>query len=169
MARDHARIQVGIWNDDDFRALDVAGQHAYFLLASQARLSYCGVIDYIPGRFAVLSDGNTESRIRAAVKTLEKRRFVVVDRKTHEALVRSYVRHDGVMDRANMGKAVARAFANVVSTSLRDAVLTELGRLYAASPTLHGWVGFREIDPVAFEMTTAMASTIPLPLESGGE
>jgi hypothetical protein len=169
MARDHARIQVGIWNDADFRALDVPGQHAYLMLSSQPRLSYCGVMDYIPGRLSVLSHGNTEAKIRAAIKTLERRRFAIVDRKTHEVLVRSYVRHDGVMDRVNMGKAVATAFANVTSAVLRDAILRELGRLYAEDSSLHGFIGFRELDPVAFEMATAMGSTMPLPMASGEE
>lgn len=169
MARDHARIQVGIWNDHDFRALDVPGQHAYLMLSSQARLSYCGVMDYIPGRLAVLSHNNTESKIRAAIRTLERRRFAIVDKKTHEVLVRSYVRHDGVMNRVNMGKAVATAFSQVASATLRDAILTELGRLYAESPGLHGFIGFREMDPEGFAMATAMGSTMPLPIASGGE
>lgn len=169
MARDHARIKVRIWNDPDFRALDVAGQHAYLMLTSQPSLTYCGVMDYIPGRLAVLSRSNTDAKVAAAIKTLERARFAVVDRKTHEVLVRSYVRHDGVMERVNMGKAVARALEKVVSNTLRDAILTELGRLYAEEPKLHGWVGFREIDPDAFSMASAMASTIPFPIASGGE
>lgn len=168
MPRDHARIQVGIWNDDDFRALPIAGQHAYFTLASQARLSYCGVVDFLPSRLSVLSADNTEAKVRSAVKILERTKFAVVDRKTHELLVRSYVRHDGVMERANMGKAVARALERVISTSLRDAVVVELGRLYAEAPNLHGWEGFRQIAPDAFDMATAMASTIPSPIESEG-
>jgi hypothetical protein len=173
MARDHARILTAIWRDSDFLNLDPAAQHAYLTIVSQQRLTYCGVLDYLPSRLATLSRGNTEHKMRAAVKTLEKARFVVVDQQTHELLARSYVRHDGVMDRTNMGKAVARAFQSVVSRKIRDAILTELGRLYAedqkAGKKRLGWGGFADIDPDAFDMASAMASTIPLPIASGGD
>lgn len=167
MARDHARVQVGIWNDDDFRTLDAAAQHAYLMLASQSRLSYCGVMDYLPSRFSVLTKGSTEAKVEQAVKALERARFVVVDRKSQELLVRSYVRHDGVLDRVNMGKAVARALEHVVSKSIRSAILAELARLYGEKPTLPGWVGFRDLAPDAYAMTCEMASTMPLPIASG--
>lgn len=172
MARDHARILTAIWRDDDFLALDPAAQHAYLTIVSQQRLSYCGVMDYIPSRLATLARTNTEAKMRAAVRSLEKARFVVVDTQTHELLARSYVRHDGVMDRTNMGKAVARAFQAVVSRKIRDAILTELGRLYAedlkAGKKRLGWVGFADLEPDGFDMASAMASTIPLPIASAG-
>lgn len=169
MPRDHARMKVSIWDQEDFRSLDDVAQNMYHKLCEQRRLSYCGVLDYIPGRLAVLTRGSNEAKVKTAIKQLERARFVVVDNATHEILVRTYVRHDGVFDRANMGKAVARALEQVVSAKIRDAVLTELGRLYAEQPKLHGWVGFRELSPDAFDMASAMASTIPLPLASGGE
>jgi hypothetical protein len=158
MARDHARLYCAIWNDPDWRALDMAAQHAYMTLLSQPRLSYCGVLDYIPSRFAALTNGSTERKFRAAVATLEGSRFVMVDGSTHELLVRSYVRHDGVLDRPNMGKATARAVGQVVSVPLRDQVLAELGRLMADEPGLSGWIGFKTFDPEAYAMACDMAS-----------
>lgn len=173
MARDHARILTAIWRDPDFLHLDPAAQHTYLTIVSQQKLSYCGVMDYFPSRLATLARGNTEAKVRAAVRTLEKTRFVVIDAQTHEILARTYVRHDGVMNRSNMGKAVARALQAVTSPKIRDAVLTELGRLYAddikTGKKRLGWVGFAELDPKAFEMASAMASTIPLPIASGGD
>jgi hypothetical protein len=173
MARDHARMQLAIWDNDDFKALDVASQNAYWTLVTQRRLSYAGVLDYFPSRVATLASDNTEARVRAAVRRLEKTKFVVVDKSTHELLIRTYIKHDRVLERVNMGKACARAYGLVVSPTIRDAILLELGRLLAADPNLAGWVGFKEQDPMAFGIACDMASTMPLPMPStmasGGE
>lgn len=160
MARDHARIQLAVWGEDDWRDLDASAQHAYWMLLSQPRLSYCGVLDYIPSRLAVLAKNMTESKVKSAIRDLERAKYVLVDRNTHELLVRTYVRHDGVLNRPNMGKATARALERVVSLPLRDAVITELGRLLSAEPGLSGWIGFREVSPIAFDMASAIASRI---------
>lgn len=167
MARDHARILTAIWRDPDFRALPLEPQYAYLAIVSQQALTYAGVLDYRPGRLAALSKGTGTRRIESAIKALTAARFVVVDHETEELLARSYVRHDGVMDRVNMGKAVGRALDKVVSLPLREAVLRELTRLYVDRPTLSGWVGFGDLNPDAMAHVGAMASTIPLPMASG--
>lgn len=167
MARDHARFLTAIWRDEDFRALSIAAQHAYFTLVSQEELSYAGRLDYRPGRIAALAKDNTPAKVTAAVKVLEGTRFVVVDRDTEELLVRTFVRHDGIIDRVNMGKALGRAMVKIVSTQLRRALLAELGRLYEDKPNAPGWIGLRELYPAEFDLVTAMASTIPLPIASG--
>jgi len=166
MARDHARIFTSIWRDTDFRALTVDAQHTYLAIVSQEALTYAGVLDYRPGRLAALSKDATARRVEAAVKTLERLRFVVVDRETEELLARSYVRHDGVMDRVNMGKAVARAMNKVVSMPLYGAVIDELARLYREKPNLAGFHGLGDLNPDAMARVEAMASTIPLPMAS---
>lgn len=169
MARDHVRMQLAIWDNDDFKALDGASQNAYWTLCTQKRLSYAGVLDYFPSRVATLSSDGTEAKVRAAVRRLEKTRFVVVDKKTHELLIRTYIKHDRVLERTNMGKACARAFGLIVSPTIRDTILTELGRLMAQEPNLAGWIGFKEESPTAFAIACEMASTMPLPMASGGE
>lgn len=160
MARDHARIYLSIWDDPEFLALPMAAQHAFFLLLSQRPLSYCGVMVYAPGVLADLTADVTEAKVRRAVQVLEASRFVVVDPRTHELVVRSYVRWDGVLDRSNMGKATARALGRVMSGEIRGVVLGELARLYEDAPSLTGWAGFKEIDPVGFDTVTAMSSEV---------
>lgn len=167
MARDHARVKVSIWNDADFRILTVTDQWGYLAAFSQAQLSYCGVLDYLPGRLAQLASDLTQSKVRTIVRGLEKAKFVVVDRETSELLVRSYVRHDGVLERVNMGKAVGSAIERVTSATIRDAIACELGRLMVADPRLAGWVGLKETSPMAFAMASDMASTMPFNLEDG--
>lgn len=161
MARDHARIKTRIWEDPDFLALKVAEQHAYFMLGSNLGLSRCGVITYIPARFDHLASDLTEAKIRRAVDGLRASRFVVVDDRTQEILVRSYVRHDGVLDRLNMGKATGTAFEAVVSAKLRRAIGDELARLMRERPDLPGWTGLAMTSPTAHAMASGMESRKP--------
>jgi hypothetical protein len=160
-------MKTSLWNDRDWRELPLEAQWAYEMLCQQQALSYVGIIDFRPGRWAVFAQGATTRRVNDAVKALEKARWVIVDRSTEELLVRSYVRHDGVMDRFNMGKAVGRAWDKVTSLPLRDAVLSELARLYGEKPTLAGFNGFADLYPDAMQTVTAMSSTIPFPMASG--
>lgn len=157
MPRDHARIQTAISSDPDWRKLDVGAQHLYWTLVSHKDLSYCGHIDYLPGRWIELADGMTEAKIKAAVRRLERGKYVVVDRKTHELLVRSFIRHDKILARRNMGHACGRALGMVHSTLIRDAVLHELARLWLEDSSRDGWAGFKDYDAEAFAMACDMA------------
>lgn len=167
MARDHGRIQTAIWRDPEFRALSGAAQSTYFTCLSQESLTYAGVLDYFPGRIANLSKDGTEAKVERAVKELEAARFLVVDRTTAELLIRSFVRHDGVLDRENMGKATVRALVKVISLPIRSAIQSELARLYQERPGLSGWKGFAALHPEELAMVTAMASQMELPMTSG--
>lgn len=158
MARDHARVKTSIWDDPDFLALRVAEQHAYLMLMSNKGLSRCGVITYIPGRFENLAADLTPARFRAAVSGLRDGRFVVLDEHTQELLLRSYVRHDGVLDRLNMGKATGTAFEAVVSDDIRRAIGDEMARLMKESPELQGWAGLAFTSPTAHAMASGMES-----------
>ncbi len=158
-----------MWSTDDWRALTVPQQHAYQMLVQHERLSYAGTMSYAPGLLAERAAGLTEAKVRAAVRTLSSTRFVVVDEVTHEILVRSYVRHDGALDRANMGKAVAHALGLVMSDTLRTVVLGELGRFLAERPDKAGWKGFAEASPDAWAVVQAIASRMESGMEGGME
>lgn len=161
MARDHARIKISIWDDPDFVALRTSEQQAYFLLASNRGLSRCGVVTYIPSRFEGLSADLTAPRLKAAVAGLRAARFVIVDDRTQELLVRTFVRHDGVLDRVNMGKATGTAFEAVVSDGIRRAIGDELARLMKESPDLAGWQGLAITSPTAHAMACGIESGMP--------
>ena len=158
MARDHARIKINIWDQDDFTELKSLEQHAYFVLASNRGLSRCGVLDYIPSRFESLARDLTPTRFKAAIAGLRAARFVVIDDRTQELLVRTYVRHDGVLDRVNMGKATGTAFEAVVSHDIRDAIGEELAKLMKECPDLPGWDGLAATSPLAHSMASGMES-----------
>lgn len=158
MARDHARLQVNIWHDPEFRALTQDAQWAYFAILSQPGLSYVGIIDYLPTRLGSLTTDGTEARAKKAIKALEKARYVVLDEKAAELLIRTYVRHDGVLGRVNMGKATARAYGKVTSLHLRQVIIDELAKAYNADPEAAGWTGFGEIEPDAMSDVVDVAS-----------
>lgn len=163
MARDHARMKCSMWREADWRNLTIAQQNTYQLLVQHERLSYCGTMPYAPTELAKLSADATDAKIRAAVRSLETDRFVITDDSTHEILVRSYVRHDGLFDRQNMGKAVARAMDLVMSDLLRAAIVRELARYMVAEPGKAGWIGFKSVSPDTHAAVTTMASA----MESG--
>lgn len=126
--RKHAVIQTAIWSDPDFLARTPAAQRIYLLALSQPNLSYAGVVDYTPRRWALLSAGDSIGKVRRAVHELIDTRFVVVDETTEELLVRSLVRHDRVLRSPNITKALVGDIARIQSSSIRDALVDELLR-----------------------------------------
>lgn len=167
MARDHARIKTSRQRDPDWRGISVNAQWTYDAITTSEALSYAGVIDYRPGRIAALAKGQTAKKVDAAVKELEAERFVVVDWQTEELLIRTYVRHDGVLARINMGKAMGRSLAKVVSLDIREAILSELARCYRDDKKAQGWVGFADLFPDDMAVVKSMASAMPLRIASG--
>lgn len=150
MARNHARIHVRIWSDPDFKRLNRDEQHAYFVIISQARVNFCGVLDYMPHRLANLTADVTIEDIENAVKLLEDARYVVTDNDTQEMLIRSFIRNDGLLNGINITKAMANDYAEVMSDKLRSCIDKELIRAYREAPEAGGWVGLKEVNPVLF-------------------
>lgn len=167
MARDHARIQVGIWNDPDFRALDRDDQRMYLTLLSQPRLTYCGTLDYFPSRLAKLSADDTEENVLNAIWRLDKHRFVVIDEETHEILCRTFVRHDGLLKSPNITRAMCKDRAGVISDHLRESIDQELRRAWKEDPTTLGWKGMAESFPDLFRKVTGKSPANYSPKGSG--
>lgn len=150
MARDYAAIHVSIWSDDHWRDLPARLQHGYWLLLTQPRLSPCGVLDFIPRRFAAMASGLTVSDVESLVRDLESaspRPWVVHDESTAELLIRSYVRHDGLITGARPAKAIAKDFDSVSSPHIRQVIVDELRRHRRDAPKLKGWDGIAEESP----------------------
>ena len=122
MAREHARILLSIWDNQDFTALNSTDQWAYFALLSGRDLSWCGVAPLLPQRFAALAKDMTAPKARAALANLERARFIVADHDTAEIAARTFVRHDGIMKRPNIIIAAMHALTRVNSTTIRTAV-----------------------------------------------
>ena len=139
MARDHARIRLDIWADEDWRDLPSLPQWLYLHLLSSPSLSFCGVTAWRPARIAALALGLQASDVEYAASWLEDGRFILADRETEEVLVRSFIKHDGLVKSPNMSKALVKSHAAVGSKVLRAVIIDQLKRLKAAQPDLSGW------------------------------
>lgn len=172
MARDHARIRLDIWADEDYTALPSTSQWLYERLLTHGDLSYCGVTDWRPPRLAASACDLTPTDIEMFASALEDGEFIVVDRETEEVLVRSFVKHDGLMDKWNLAAAMAREFTAIASRAIRGVVVHELRRLHDAHPDYRGWDRpdvKRVLGRASIAPSEALAMTLPNPTERGSE
>lgn len=128
MARDHARILLTVWDDEDFTALTAHQQWTYWALCISPDLSYCGIVPNLPKRLAQLASDQDPRKIAKAIEALHEHRFVIPDYDTDELLIRSHIRHDGIIKRPNIIRAMNKAFAKVHSPILRDVITSEVAR-----------------------------------------
>lgn len=126
MARIYARIYGSIWQDPDFSTLPALTQRTYILALSQPGLSLCGVVGYTARRWAAMAPDTTERAIVKTVRALECRGYLAVDENTEELWVRSFVRHDGVLESPNLVKGMWKDLGHVFSPYLRDLALYEI-------------------------------------------
>lgn len=139
MARDHARIRLDIWDDDDWCDLTSNAQWLYKFLLTSPTLTFAGIADWRPARIAAKTRDLKAADVEVFAAELEAGEFVVIDRDSEEVLVRSFVKHDGLLRSPNMAKALVKAFSLIASRSLRGVVVHELKRLEVAQPDLSGW------------------------------
>ncbi|WNV86592.1 hypothetical protein [Umezawaea sp. Da 62-37] len=131
MARDHARIDIIIWDDPDWLDLSCEAQRLYVLLLSQKDLSYCGLLPMRLRRWASKCRNTSVDNITAALAELHNTRFVLADHDTEEVLVRSLVRNDGIWKQPNTLAGALRLAFDISSPILRAALAEELRRLPA--------------------------------------
>ena len=129
MARSHARIFTVIWDDPDFLALTGLAQRCYLMLLSQPTLGHAGVLSTTVRRWTLLCADEDEDRLRAAIAELGERRFIVVDERTEELLVRSLIRNDGAWKQPKVLAVAITEAASIMSATLRACVTEELARI----------------------------------------
>lgn len=152
MARTYAKIYVAIWAGD-FRGLSIGAQGLYFRLLTDAKLSMCGVVDWRPKRLVQSFAGMTVPQLRALAAELQDAGYIVVDDDTEEALIRTFVKHDGVLKSPNLTKAMASDWLAVTSQTIKNVVVDEVRRAIELEPTLKGsysvpdWFQIGSADP----------------------
>lgn len=164
MARNHMRLLVTVWEDPEWLALPSSHQTAYLALCSSQDLSWCGVHPLLPQRLVGTSRDMTERKVAEALKSLASKRFLVVDEKTAEISVRTFVRHDGILGQPNVTKAMVRALNMVRSKKIRASVKTELARVLQEHPQAKGWPTLRAMDADLFDELQSKGSGNPLPI-----
>lgn len=179
MAKKFAQIRPDIWLDDDWRSLTAGAQHLYFVVLTDPQLSYAGVADWKPGRLSQRAAEWTLLDVMKAAVELSYARFLVFDQDTEEVLVRSYLRHDGLLTQPRMAVSMANAFGSIGSNKLRAVVVHELTRLKKENPDLPAWekpqlktvlrqnaLNAKEIDPdleppLGMDLGVALPQTFP--------
>lgn len=173
MSREYTRVVLTIWNDPDFQSLSADAQWLYFAMLTHPTINSCGVIDWRPSRLVKMAAGMTIPRLQRAAWELGHARLIAVDPETEEAVVRSFVRHDGVLKVPNATKALVREHAAIASLKIKEVVSREVRRGLDENPD---WKGREVAGPVAKQFTDAPANPFEMvpawfvePFQKGSE
>lgn len=178
MARDRANIRVDMLASTDYRNLSRGAQHLYMHLLIHPTLNYAGVADWRAGRIAALTKDLTTDDIREAAEELSREAFIYCDEDTEEILIRSYLRHDGVIKHPRLFVSMTNDYAGIASQDIRAYIAHELQRLHHEQPELKLWEDRRvqgilkeagkdlkaEIQEVSQQESKAMAKPLAKPL-----
>lgn len=134
MAREVANVQTSLWGNPEWKGLGVVEQWLYLHLMSHPTLSYAGVADWLPKRFAASSAGLTAEQVVAAAVKLQEARFVYISEATDEILIRSFLRHDGLLKQPRLSVSMVNAFAAIASLDIQKIVVNELQKLSREFP-----------------------------------
>ena len=130
MARQFARIDLNIWDNDDFRQLSGEAQRLYMMLLSYRTTSSAGMLPIQPTRWARHSETTTPEDIRMSLAELIERRYVVVDLRSEELLIRSFIYHDGLGNWKHK-KGIESSIAVIESPALKALAQASFDRALA--------------------------------------
>ena len=150
MGREYSRVKLTIWNDPDFQALTYRAQWLYFVMLTHPTLNACGVIDWREPKLTHYASGITVRELQAAAYELGHGGFIAIDPDTEEAVIRSFVRHDGGMKSPNMVKAIVRAHGGIASRKIKAIVSAEVRRAREEHPD---WEAGAGAEPVSKQFT----------------
>lgn len=145
MSNEYRMVYTTIWTDPAFRQLTESAQRLYLLMLTHPSLSACGVLDWKEAKLAKFAQGMTVATLRRAAYELGQAQFIAVDPETEEALVRSFVRHDGKLKSPNPTRAVVKAYGSIGSLMLMSIVSVEVRRACAEHPDWKGVPFVQEI------------------------
>ena len=126
MANDHARIRRDIWGDEDWRLLSSPAQWLYLHLLSSPTLTFAGIADWRPARIAAIASDLRATDVNHFAAELIQAEFILPDLDTEEVLIRSWVKHDGLLRSPNMAKALTKAHNGIASSVLRRVLTGQL-------------------------------------------
>lgn len=128
MARSHVRLQLGLWRKPGHADVSKDARFLYVTILGDEALNQAGVVVLRPSVWAE-DAAMSDPEVGAALRELDARRFVVIDGRTRELLVRTFIRNDGVADQPNVLRGALSAAAQVRSAKIRAAIAVELRKL----------------------------------------
>jgi hypothetical protein len=132
-------LRIDMWNDDDWRQLSMGAQHLYMLMLTHGSLSYAGVCDWRPARLAAVTKDRTAADVQRDAEELRAAAFIWWDDDTEEAVIRSFIRHDGLLKHPRLPVSMANDHASIASETIRAGVVFELRKLHDEDPELGAW------------------------------
>lgn len=120
----YIRIHRSIKNDDDFLALSIQANWLYKELLLD--VNFVGVGLWYPRKMLDRAGNATIETIEIAAQELVDALFLVVDERTGEFLIRTFMRHDGLYQQPNMCKAMVKAYTDTGSRKLCRVIAWEL-------------------------------------------
>lgn len=138
MARDYARIMTSIWKNREFQALDEAAQRLYLLLVTQPDISAAGILRLSVEWWAEMAADSRPDEVLRNLQKLEAGRFIVLDRKASEVLIRSFIRWDAGYNNPKRRPVIIRSAEEVRSARIAATLAAEFRR-----------VGLPELDTAA--------------------
>jgi hypothetical protein len=139
MAREFAQIRLELWADPDIRKLTERAQRLYLFLLTNPSLTYAGISDWRPAKLSGFAADSTAATIREAAHELAAGLFVVIDEDTEEIMIRSFLRHDGLLKQPRVAVSMSTAYASTASPKLRGVIVHELSRLRSEHPEWAAW------------------------------
>ena len=150
MAREYGRYLTRTHRDEDWAELTTLHHDCYMALVCSEDITWAGVVPYAPLRFSSFASDLNERRVMKAWAELEEVNLLVIDKATAEILVRTFLKHDNVIAKPNLTKAMIAAYNRVRSQSITQAINRELAKLHRDAPTLAGWKQIEEQLPELF-------------------
>ena len=124
----YVQLQRGIKIDPEFTKLSPAGQWLYFQLLTD--VNHIGVADWFPNRLAMRAEACTEDFVKIAARELVDTRFAVLDERSGEILIRSYMKYDGAHKQPNTCTSMVNAFGSVASLKIKNVISHELTKIW---------------------------------------
>ncbi|HAT1133959.1 hypothetical protein ACL1IT_01170 [Corynebacterium striatum] len=145
--RNTTQIKPQIWAEPGYRELTSLAQWLYFTIHSHPQITWAGTLDWHPGRLAAMATDTTADDIRHAAKELTTHNWVTLDEETDEIYLNGYQTGDSHMRIPNLARAVAVAYADIHSRTIREQIRQELHQLHQAEPYSSG-LGLQEIQDI---------------------
>ena len=140
MAREYARYLTSTHRDDDWRALTALQHDAYMATSASETISWAGVAAYVPALLVGFNaDLTNERKVEKVWAELANMGYLIIDKRAGELLVRTFIRHDGVISKPNLTKAMITAARKIRSDVILATIDHELTKLHQELPDLAGW------------------------------
>jgi hypothetical protein len=163
----YVRVHRSIKLDDDFLALSIQANWLYKELLLD--VNFVGVDMWHPSKLLDRAGNATVQTIEVAAQELVDALFLVIDERTGEFLIRTFMRHDGLYQQPNMCKAMVKAYMNTGSRKLRRVIAWELIDIHERTQGKSKTGGVSKLVPASDACWSILEEIMDNPAQSAAE